>query len=245
MSDSCRSVDDARVAFQSCKSSNPKDRVQFYNSWAENYEKDHALMSYRAPHLAVNFLSDNFSGRPEDTLVLDVACGSGWVAKLMVEVGFRNFVGVDGSKGMLEQAAKTGLYQDLRLALLGTQALPAQTDVFDVVIIVGALDVGFAPVSVVRELCDAAKPGGFVCMARGDHRGAAAHKYKQDLETELQLMEDEGLWSLCGVQHTDRYMEDPHLNPERVEDVQEERYVSGTVYLYKKSITPSAIKVDY
>lgn len=30
---------------------------------------------------------------------------------------------------------------------------------FDVVIIVGALDVGFAPVSVVRELCDAAKPG--------------------------------------------------------------------------------------
>lgn len=39
MSDSCRTVDDAKVAFQSCKSSDPKHRVQFYDSWAENYEK--------------------------------------------------------------------------------------------------------------------------------------------------------------------------------------------------------------
>ena len=30
---------------------------------------------------------------------------------------------------------------------------------FDVVIIVGALGVGFAPVSIIRELCQAAKPG--------------------------------------------------------------------------------------
>ncbi len=45
----------------------------------------------------------------------------------MVEVGFRHFVGVDGSKGMLQQAAKTGLYQDLRLAVLGLEPLPAQS----------------------------------------------------------------------------------------------------------------------
>ena len=31
--------------------------------------------------------------------------------------------------------------------------------VFDVVIMVGGLDAGFAPVGVVRELCHAAKPG--------------------------------------------------------------------------------------
>ena len=122
-------------------------------------------MSYRAPHLAVDFLSENFTGSPGDVLVLDVACGTGWVAKLvrfwwqnsfkgtvlriwtcvvlkshqvlmlvilllwvqMFELGFRHFVGVDGSKGMLEQAAETGLYQDLKLALLGTDPLPAQT----------------------------------------------------------------------------------------------------------------------
>ncbi|XP_070691512.1 methyltransferase-like protein 27 isoform X4 [Pempheris klunzingeri] len=236
MSDSCRTEDDARAAFQSCKSPDPKDRVQFYDSWAENYEKDHSLMSYRAPDLAVNLLCDQFSGSPEEVLVLDVACGSGWVAKLMVERGFKHFMGVDGSKAMLELAAETGLYQDLRLALLGTEPLPAQTGMFDVVIIVGALDAGFVPVSVVRELCAAAKPGGFVCMARGDHRGKPVDGYKQDLELQLQLMEEEGLWSPAGLRQTDRYMEDPHLDRERVEDVQpEERYISGTAYLYKKA----------
>lgn len=40
-------------------------------------------MDYRAPALAVNFLSENFCGKPEDALVLAVACRSGWVAKLV------------------------------------------------------------------------------------------------------------------------------------------------------------------
>ncbi|XP_076593929.1 methyltransferase-like protein 27 [Chaetodon auriga] len=239
MSDSCRTVHAAKVAFQSCKSPDANDRVQFYDSWAQNYEKDHALMSYRAPDLAVSALSDHFSGSPEAALVLDVACGTGWVAKKMVELGFRRFVGVDGSRGMLDLAAQTGLYQDLRLALLGTQPLPAQTDGFDVVIIVGALDAGFAPVSVVRELCHAAKPGGFVCMARGEHRGAPARQYKEDLERELDLMEEEGLWRPVGIKQSGRYMVDPHLNPGREEDTEEERFIGGTVYLYKKSISPS------
>uniref|UniRef100_A0A8C2YZ55 Methyltransferase domain-containing protein n=1 Tax=Cyclopterus lumpus TaxID=8103 RepID=A0A8C2YZ55_CYCLU len=156
---------------------------------------------------------------------------------MMVELGFKHFVGVDGSQGMLDQAAKTGLYKELKLALLGTEPLPAQTGAFDVVIIVGALDPGFAPVSVVRELCHAAKPGGLVCMSRGDHRGAAGLDYKKDLERELQLMQEEGLWSPVGLKHTDRYMEDPHLNTQRVQELQQDqRFISGTAYLYKKAL---------
>ena len=45
----------------------------------------------------------------------------------MAELGFKHFVGVDDSQGMLDQAARTGLYQDLRLASLGTEPLPAQS----------------------------------------------------------------------------------------------------------------------
>lgn len=41
----------------------------------------------------------------------------------MFDLGFKHFVGVDGSKGMLEQAAKSGLYRELKLALLGTDPL--------------------------------------------------------------------------------------------------------------------------
>ncbi|KAK5873390.1 hypothetical protein PBY51_018435 [Eleginops maclovinus] len=152
------------------------------------------MLTYRAPHLAVDFLDVNFPGVREKVQILEVACGSGLVAKLMAELGFRHFVGVDCSKRMLDQAAKTGLYQDLRQALLGPEPLPAQTGVFDVVIGVGALDAGFAPVSVVRDLCHTARPGGMVCMVRGDHRGAASEGYREDLQRELQLMEDKWLW---------------------------------------------------
>lgn len=104
----------------------------------------------------------------------------------MFEQGFRDFVGVDGSEGMLLEAEKTGLYRKLELAILGPETLPAATGtrqrpqsatgstaplelygaavclplgVFDVVIVAGALDEGFIPVSVVKELHRAAKAG--------------------------------------------------------------------------------------
>lgn len=74
-------------------------------------------------------------------------------------------------------------------------------------------------------------------MARGDHTQTPSERYKRDLEKELQLMEEGGLWSLVGIKRTERYMENPHLNNEKGgKGEQEKQYISGTVYLYKKSI---------
>ncbi|XP_071759842.1 methyltransferase-like protein 27 [Centroberyx gerrardi] len=234
MSDFSKSFEDVRTFLRDYKNTDPEKQVQCYDVWAEKYEKDVPLLGYNAPTLAVNCLLSNFPESREAALVLDVACGTGLVAKLMSELGFRHFVGVDGSKGMLEQAAKTGLYQDLRLALLGTQPLPAQADMFDVVMMVGALGVGFVPVSVARELCHATKPGGFVCITRGGHRVESTYRLKADLEKEFQLMEEEGLWTCVEAKEKDKYMRNVHSNNKR--DVQEEEYISGSVYLYRKSL---------
>ncbi|TNN34074.1 Williams-Beuren syndrome chromosomal region 27 protein [Liparis tanakae] len=190
------------------------------------------MLNYRAPHQAVHFLSENFSRRPEEVQVLDVACGSGLVARLMAELGFKHFVGVDGSQGMLDQATKTGLYKELKLALLGTEPLPAQPGVFDLVMIVGALRDGFVPVSVVRELCLAAAPGGYVCMSRNGLESESGNQYKVSLEAELQLMEEEGLWSHVTTKEIDQYMIDVY----NCDHVQKDKYVHGTMYLYRKSL---------
>lgn len=40
--------------------------------------------------------------------------------------GFGHFVGIDGSDAMLELARKSGLYQDLKLSMLGDEPLPVQ-----------------------------------------------------------------------------------------------------------------------
>ncbi|XP_026173033.1 methyltransferase-like protein 27 [Mastacembelus armatus] len=232
MSLSHKTVDDMRTFLQPRKHFDPEQRMKFYDSWAATYEQDSEVMNYRAPHLVVDSLNANYSGNREEVQVLDVACGSGLAAKLMFEVGFRNFVGVDGSKGMLEQAEKTGLYQDLRLALLGTEPLPAQPGSFDVVVIIGALRDGFVPVSTVRELCLAAKPGGYVCMSRLDTNCESGNKYKASMESELQLMEDEGLWTHVLSQNISKYMIDVYNGSE---DVQNEEYLSGAIYLYRRS----------
>ncbi len=44
----------------------------------------------------------------------------------MKKDGFGHFVGIDGSKVMLEEAQKKGVYQDLKQCLLGEKPLPVQ-----------------------------------------------------------------------------------------------------------------------
>ncbi|XP_068612909.1 methyltransferase-like protein 27 [Brachionichthys hirsutus] len=229
MSVNCRSLNDVKTVIQSTEGFKPDQIVEFYDSWAPTYEQDIKLIGYNLQPLLVECLHANFSGNREEAQVLDVACGTGSVAKLMVELGFKNFVGVDCSKGMLEQAAKSGLYQDLKLALLGTQPLPAETGTFDVVILAGGLGEGYVPVSVLHELCNAAKPGGLIGLSRGAH--TISETYTKDLERALELMEEEGLWSLVVTKEVDRYIQNPFVDAKK----EEELYVRGTSSLFKKS----------
>ncbi|KAL7393421.1 hypothetical protein ABVT39_010660 [Epinephelus coioides] len=230
MSGSSRTLDDLRNLYQTRKGFDSQQTTKFFDGWAATYEKDMETLKYREPHMLVDFLNANFSGSREEAQVLDVACGSGLVAKLMAKVGFRHFVGVDSSKNMLDQAAKSGLYQDLKLALLGTEPLPAQTGAFDVVVIVGALRECSVPVSVVRELYRATKPGGYVCMTRVDTKTEPGEEYKVSLEKELQLMEEEGLWVKVDTEQKNNYLLDPFNHYEKE---QKEQYIGGTMYMYQ------------
>lgn len=214
-------------AFDTC---NASIDLQDYDHWASNYQQDVFLMEYSAPRHAVDLLMAHFSGRPAESRVLDVACGTGLVAEQLSPLGFRLFVGVDSSAAMLEQARINGLYQDLRLAVLGTQPLPTGPGEFDVVIVVGGLSPGFIPVSAIQEFCNAAKPGGLVCLCRGTYPGPSHTSYTQDLHSELDRLEAEGLWRRLEVRQVQRYLLDPHGNCSGTE----RHYISGTVYLFRK-----------
>uniref|UniRef100_UPI003AAEC440 methyltransferase-like protein 27 isoform X1 n=1 Tax=Centroberyx gerrardi TaxID=166262 RepID=UPI003AAEC440 len=215
------------VILSAHKNSTAGDKTGFYNTWAENYDQDVAILDYRAPSLAANSLSSHFSGEREAAVVLDVACGTGLVAKQMKTHGFGHFVGIDGSEGMMELATKTGLYQDLRQCIMGVEPLPVQWGSSDVVVIAGALSLGHVPVPVVRELCKAAKPGGYVCMTtRVDEENA---EYKAALESELKRMEDEGLW---------RRVEVPEVKEwEKAVSEHEEGYITGLSTSTRRSST--------
>ncbi|XP_040908325.1 methyltransferase-like protein 27 isoform X4 [Toxotes jaculatrix] len=212
------------VILSAHKSTTVREKVNFYNSWAENYDQDVAVLDYRAPSLAANSISSNFRGDREAAVVLDVACGTGLVAKQLKRHGFTQFVGIDGSEAMLDLARESGLYQDVKQSMLGEEPLPVQWGSFDVAVIVGALSVGQVPVGVVRELCKSTKPGGYVCMTTRSNRDNL--EYKGTLEHELKQMEEEGLWSCVEVTEVEEW--------EKAVSEQEDGYISGTVYLYKK-----------
>ncbi|KPP57903.1 hypothetical protein Z043_124325 [Scleropages formosus] len=142
----------------------------------------------------------------------------------MQKVKFRHFIGVDGSCAMLELAKSSGLYQELKQCLLGKETLPVEPESCDLVIIVGALSVGQVPVTVVKELWQAAKPGGYVCMTT--RANAENQEYKRQLERVMAEMEQEGLWTCVDVVEVEQW--------ERAVSDHETGYISGVVYLYKK-----------
>ncbi|XP_068600466.1 methyltransferase-like protein 27 [Brachionichthys hirsutus] len=204
-------------------SSTPREKTNYYNSNAEVYETITTMLDYRGPSVVANIVSSHFSGDREAAVVLDVACGTGLVAKQLVTHGFKQIVGVDGSKEMLELSRKTGLYQELKQCLLGEEQMPVQWGLFDVVVIVGALSIGHVPISVVRELFNFAKPAGYICMTTRDTCDNA--EYKSSLENELKKMEEDGLWTCAEVAEKDWIKAIPG---------QEHNHKSGVVYLYKK-----------
>ncbi|XP_054610446.1 methyltransferase-like protein 27 [Dunckerocampus dactyliophorus] len=220
-----RTLEDIKDLIVSChKGCTTAEKISFYNNWANSYEQDVAVLDYRAPSLAASAVAAHFCGERQAALVLDVACGTGMVAKLMKKDGFGRFVGVDASEGMLQRAAESGLYQDLKLALLGEEPLPVQLGHFDIVLVVGGLSMGHIQVKAIRELCQAARQGGLICMTtRGNPENLS---YKAALEDEIKRMEEEGLW--CGVDVTEV------KEWERAVNEHEEDYVPGCVYLFKK-----------
>ncbi|XP_076835778.1 methyltransferase-like protein 27 isoform X2 [Brachyhypopomus gauderio] len=202
-----------------------QSKIGFYSTWAENYEQDVALLDYRAPHLAAECITKNFKGDKARAIILDVACGTGLVSAHLKKLGFKHFVGIDGCAGMLDLARKTGLFQELKQCMLGQDSLLEQDEMYDIVVIVGALSVGQVPVTVIEQLWRATKPGGYVCMTtRGN---AENQEYKAELEHVVRRMVEEKRWSCVAVNEVEEW--------ERAVAEHETGYIPGAVYLYQRT----------
>uniref|UniRef100_A0A8C6U605 Methyltransferase type 11 domain-containing protein n=1 Tax=Neogobius melanostomus TaxID=47308 RepID=A0A8C6U605_9GOBI len=222
MSDIQRTLQDAQAALKSCQF------PQSYDQWADNYNTDCCNLGYKGPVCTAEVLMKHFTLSPDQVRVLDLACGTGLVAKELYSLGFRHFVGVDASQSMLEKARLTGLYQDLHQVLLGTEPLPVNSGEFDVVTLTGCLLRQYVPVEVIREVCQVAKPGGLVVMARGNHQTPDNASYTEELQREMQRMEEEGLWKKLEVLQVEHYFG----NYNQLDWL----HNSGSVYLYQKAV---------
>ncbi|XP_054703927.1 methyltransferase-like protein 27 isoform X1 [Grus americana] len=233
------------------------ERLRLYDGWAARYEQvpgrggrgrsaplrspapltavspqDVAALEYRAPHLAAASLAFAFPGPPAGARLLDVACGTGLVARELHRRGFRLLHGVDGSAGMLERARSTGLYRQLQRCVLGREPLPAPAEHYDAVTVVGALGEGQVPIAAVPELLRVTRPGGFLCLTTRSNPSNL--RYKAELEAALERLERQGAWQKVLAQEVERW----ERATSEEESTQGTGYISGVVYIYQKCPVP-------
>ncbi|XP_060704167.1 methyltransferase-like protein 27 isoform X2 [Hemiscyllium ocellatum] len=222
-------TDVQRTVLSAHKESTTEDKMSFYDSWSELYEQDMIILDYRAPVMVAESLAAVIHEDRDKALVLDVACGTGLVAKQLQRFGFRNFHGMDGSQEMLELARSKSIYQTLQKCVLDSELLPASSDSYDVVVIVGALSGGQVPFAILPELHRVTKPGGFVCMTTRSN--TSNQLYKKQLQAVIEQMEQNGLWERITVQEIEHW----EKAIAECEAEQGSTYISGTIYLYRKS----------
>ena len=107
-----------------------------YDEWAEDY--DQQLWASGNPYIAI---AAGFVGRhvPDfDARILDAGCGTGNMAQILHQMGYRNIDGLDPSSGMLSIAERKQIYQNLYPLSLGARIdIPDGT--YDAVVAAGVL----------------------------------------------------------------------------------------------------------
>ena len=139
-------------------------------------------------------------------MILDAAVGTGLVGSELVALGYQHLVGLDIFAGMLDQARKLGIYDELHRMTLG-ETLSLDSNRFDAVISVGTFTDGHAPATGFRELVRITKPGGCIVAAiRQDIMDP--HGFDDVFAT----LTDTGQWTL--VAQTDPESAMPKLEPD-------------------------------
>lgn len=202
-----------------------EEKVNFYNSWAENYEKHMSVMDYQAPSHGVETIDSVYSDDRSSALVFDVPCGTGKVAELMQKLGFKNFHGIDGSEEMLKISKSKGLYQKLMHCLItGDKQLPVKEGTYDVVMVVGGIAQQHLPWEILPELLRITKTGGLICLTMktevSDHRNKLLASIQEFLK--------KGLWEEIVKRRIEKWQKDMLLT-----GVSEE-YADGIVYILRK-----------
>ena len=133
-----------------------------YDQWARDY--DQQIWASGNPYIAV---AAGFTGRllPDfDTKILDAGCGTGNMAQVLQQMGYRNIDGLDPSAGMLAVARNKQIYQQLHQLYLDSQIdLPDAS--YDAVVAAGVLTHGHAPPEALDGMLKLTRNGGVLLFS--------------------------------------------------------------------------------
>ena len=133
-----------------------------YDEWARDY--DQQLWASGNPYIAI---AAGLVGRhvPDfDARILDAGCGTGNMAQILHQIGYRNLEGLDPSSGMLAVAERKNIYQQLYPLYLGSEVdLPDAS--YDAVVAAGVLTHGHAPPESLDGILKLTRSGGAIVFS--------------------------------------------------------------------------------
>ena len=132
-----------------------------YDEWGSTYDKDLIEnWDYKLPAFIGDLLMKYVTNR--DARILDAGAGTGLGGEYISHHGYHNLFGIDMSQGMLDEAERKGIYQNLDRMVLG-EKLDYPSNHFDAVLSVGTI--GHAPPESFDELIRITKPSGFIVFS--------------------------------------------------------------------------------
>lgn len=144
----------------------------FHTKIAPEVDSAHALSSMRVKYLHEKFLSP-IRTLPKDSLILDVACGTGMDLLYLCEEGYR-LRGIDISFGMCmianEKIRNSNCKNEAKIIEADAEHLPFGSDTFDAAYISGALHHSRNPNIVLQEMHRVVKTGGIVVIGSEPNR---------------------------------------------------------------------------
>ena len=133
-----------------------------YKKWSNSYDQDMKEWGYAYPVQLKKILNKNLKLK-KGIKILDAGCGTGYVAEALIELKFKNIVGIDFSRAMLEIAKQKKIYSRLIYQSLN-ETIKLRSNQFELVVCTGVLTSGHVGPNSIQELIRVVKPQGyFVC----------------------------------------------------------------------------------
>ncbi|MDE0045207.1 MAG: class I SAM-dependent methyltransferase [bacterium] len=159
---------------------------QTYDIWADDYDEDVARRDYRLPGI-ITVLVARYVSTGAGT-ILDAGAGTGILGEWLSLAGYRDLLALDMSPGMLQRAARRGVYSGVWTGELG-HPIDLPDGRFAAVASAGAFGITHAPSSGFREMVRLTREGGHLVLSvRLEGIGEGG------FEEEARRMERDGLW---------------------------------------------------
>lgn len=174
----------------------PRDSAsvaEYYDNWAEDYDRTLSEWQYDAPEQVAERLRAELA--PEATII-DAGCGTGLSGRALAAAGFTTIDGMDVSARSLERAREFDVYRDLAHVDMQKLPWPYADGIYDGLVCVGVMTYLPDSDATLREFRRILKPGGCIILTQRDH----LFEERRFGET-LAALEKEGL--IAGVDISD------------------------------------------